>query len=72
MYISVRQFEDARGMLADYTNRRPYDPEGLYYYGQAMEGLGRKEEARELYQRAVEADRTPPRSITLWPRQPVD
>ena len=21
-------------------DRRPYDPEGLYYYGQALEGLG--------------------------------
>jgi tetratricopeptide (TPR) repeat protein len=61
MYISVRQFEDARGMLADYTDRRPYDPEGLYYYGEAMEGSGRKTEARELYQRSVEADRTAPR-----------
>jgi len=61
MYISVRQFEDARGMLADYTGRRPYDPEGLYYYGEAMAGLGRKQEALELYQRAVEADRTAPR-----------
>ena len=61
LYITVRQYEDARGMLADYADRRPYDPEGLYYYGQAMEGLGRLAEARELYGRAVEADRTAPR-----------
>ena len=26
-----------------------YDPEGLYYYGQSLEGLGRVEEAREMY-----------------------
>jgi len=43
------------------VERRPYDPEGLYYYGQTMEGLGDKAEARELYARAVEADRTAPR-----------
>ncbi|MBZ5575628.1 MAG: tetratricopeptide repeat protein [Acidobacteriia bacterium] len=61
LYIAVRQYEDARAMLADYADRRPYDPEGLYYYGQAMEGLGRTAEARELFERAVEADRTAPR-----------
>jgi tetratricopeptide (TPR) repeat protein len=61
MYVRVRQYEDARHMLADYAERRPYDPEGLYYYGQALEGLGKMEEAREMYDRAVEADRTAPR-----------
>lgn len=61
MYITVRQYEDARQMLADYVGRRPYDPEGLYYYGQALEGVGRASEAREVYERAVEADRTAPR-----------
>jgi tetratricopeptide (TPR) repeat protein len=61
MYIKVRQYEDARHMLADYVERRSYDPEGLYYYGQALEKLGRISEAREMYERAVEADRTAPR-----------
>jgi hypothetical protein len=45
----------------DYVERRPYDPEGLYYYGQALEGLGRAEEAREAYGRAIDAARTAPR-----------
>jgi tetratricopeptide (TPR) repeat protein len=61
MYINVRQYEDARQMLADYVERRPYDPEGLYYYGRALEGLSRMPQAREMYERAVEADRTAPR-----------
>lgn len=61
MYITVRQYEHARQMLVDYVERRPYDPEGLYYYGQSLEGLSRVPEAREMYQRAVEADRTAPR-----------
>jgi tetratricopeptide (TPR) repeat protein len=61
MYLTVRQYEDARQMLADYIDRRPYDPEGLYHYGQALEGVGRAKEAREMHQRAVEADRTAPR-----------
>jgi predicted Zn-dependent protease len=61
MYITVRQYKDAQQMLADYVERRPYDPEGLYHYGQALEGLGRTADAREAYDRAIEADRTAPR-----------
>jgi tetratricopeptide (TPR) repeat protein len=61
MYITVRQFEDARQMLADYIDRHPYDVEGLYYYGQSLEGLNRLARAREMYQRAVESDRSAPR-----------
>lgn len=61
MYVTVRQYEDARQMLADYVERRPYDPEGLYYYGQALEGVGRPVDAGDAYSRAVEADRTAPR-----------
>ena len=55
LYNSARQFEDARQELARYVERRPYDPEGLYYYGQSLEGLGRFAEAREIYARASAA-----------------
>jgi tetratricopeptide (TPR) repeat protein len=55
LYISARQFEDARHELAEYVERRPFDPEGLYHYGQALEGLGKTKEAREAYNRAAEA-----------------
>lgn len=61
MYLTVRQYEHARQMLADYIGRHPYDVEGLYEYGQALEGLNRPAEAREMYERAVESDRTAPR-----------
>jgi tetratricopeptide (TPR) repeat protein len=55
LYNSARQFEDARHELAEYVERRPFDPEGLYHYGQALEGLGKTKEAREAYDRAAEA-----------------
>jgi tetratricopeptide (TPR) repeat protein len=61
VYVTARQYEDARNELAEYVERRPYDPEGLFYYGQALDGLGRREEARQAYQRAVDAVRTAPR-----------
>jgi tetratricopeptide (TPR) repeat protein len=63
IYVSVRQYRDARNELAPYVERWPYDPEGLFYYGQAMEGLGDAAAAREMYVRAVEAARTAPRYI---------
>ena len=61
IYVAARQYADARNELAIYTERRPYDPEGLYYYGQALEGLGDVAAARDAYARAVEADHTAPR-----------
>jgi tetratricopeptide (TPR) repeat protein len=61
MYLAAKQYEDARRELAMYIERRPYDPEGLYYYGQALEHLGDTAGAREMYARAVEAARATPR-----------
>jgi tetratricopeptide (TPR) repeat protein len=61
LYIAAGQFEDARHELAVYVERRPYDPEGLYYYGQTLENLGRAAEAREVYRRATEAAQAAPR-----------
>jgi tetratricopeptide (TPR) repeat protein len=55
LYNSAHQFEDARHELSEYVERRPFDPEGLYHYGQALEGLGKTKEAREAYDRAAEA-----------------
>jgi len=72
VYLAARQYEDARRFLAEYLERRPYDPEGLYYRGQALEGLGRVTEAREAYARAAEAVSTAPRFrrrfIAKWSR----
>ena len=72
VYLAARQYEDARRFLAEYIDRRPYDPEGLYYLGQALEGLGRAGEAREAYARTAEAVSTAPRfrrrAIAKWSR----
>jgi tetratricopeptide (TPR) repeat protein len=72
VYLAARQFEHARKFLSDYVERRPYDPEGLYYLGQSLEGLGRMAEARAAYERSIEAVRTAPRYrkrvIAQWSR----
>jgi Tfp pilus assembly protein PilF len=73
LYIAARQFEHARGELELYVERRPYDPEGLFYLGQAMTALGRTAEARGFYERSIEAARIAPaylqRSAAKWSRQ---
>jgi tetratricopeptide (TPR) repeat protein len=61
VYLALGRLEDARRELAIYTDRRPYDPEGLYYYGEALERSGEGAQAQEMYARAVEAARTAPR-----------
>lgn len=72
VYVSARQYEDARHQLAEYVELRPYDTEGLFYYGQALEGLGKIDEAREVYERASEAAGLAPlylrRSAAKWSR----
>ena len=60
-YLALERPGDARRELAVYVGRRPYDPQGLYYYGRAQEELGDRRAAREAYARAVEAARTAPR-----------
>lgn len=61
VYLALGRAVDAHRELSIYTERRPYDPEGLYYYGQALAAGGDAARAREMYARAVEADRTAPR-----------
>ena len=60
-WLALGQLEDARRELELYTDRREYDPEGLYHYGQVLERMGDPAKARQMYVRAVEADRTAPR-----------
>jgi tetratricopeptide (TPR) repeat protein len=70
IYLALGQVPEAARHLELYTDRREYDPEGLYLYGQALERLNRP--AREFYVRAVEAARTTPRYrqgiVARWSR----
>ena len=59
--LELGNFAEAKQWLESYVDRWEYDPEGLYWYGQALEGMGNREDARRMYARAVEAARTAPR-----------
>lgn len=60
-YFEASQFEDSRAALTTYTERRSYDPEGLFWYGKTLAGLNRIVEAREAFGRCVEAVDTMPK-----------
>jgi Tfp pilus assembly protein PilF len=60
-YFGASRFAEAEAALAKYTNRRAYDPEGLYWYGKTLLRLDRPAEARALFERSVEAAKTMPR-----------
>jgi tetratricopeptide (TPR) repeat protein len=61
LYIAAGRYDDALRKLEVYIERRPYDPEGLYHYGFALEKTGDGPRAHEMYERAIEAARTAPR-----------
>jgi Flp pilus assembly protein TadD len=42
-------------VLARFTERRAYDPEGLVYYGQALQQVGSAAQARAAFESAIEA-----------------
>jgi tetratricopeptide (TPR) repeat protein len=59
-YLGAKMFAEAKDALATFVERRPYDPEGLYYYGKTFEQLGEPQQAREIFQRCIEAVKTMP------------
>jgi hypothetical protein len=59
-YLAAGRVDEARAALEKYTTRREYDPEGLYWYGKTLKQLGRAAEAKEMFERCVEAARTMP------------
>jgi Tfp pilus assembly protein PilF len=60
-YFGASRLDDAAAALEKYTQRRSYDPEGLYWYGKSLAALGRTAEAREAFGQCVEAVDTMPK-----------
>jgi tetratricopeptide (TPR) repeat protein len=57
-YADAGMYDEAREALERYVERRPYDPEGLYYLGDTYAKRGDDARAREMFERCVEAART--------------
>ncbi|HEX8773465.1 MAG TPA: tetratricopeptide repeat protein [Pyrinomonadaceae bacterium] len=59
-YVAASMYNEAREALETYVERRPFDPEGLYYLGRSLKELGHTPESQEMFQRCIEAVKTMP------------
>src|SRR5262249_34306267 len=59
-YEAADMCQDARAALEKYVERRPFDPEGLYYFGKTLNRLEEAMLAREMHERCIEAVKTAP------------
>lgn len=71
--LELGNVELALPQLEYYAERREYDPQGQYWLGVAYKTLGRTEDARATFERAIEAARTAPphlrRQMSRWASQ---
>src|SRR3984957_19909771 len=71
-YYRSGRLEEARRALSKFVERRAYDPEGLYWYGRTLLGLGRVDDARQQFEQCREAVETMPanrrRQLGKWKR----
>lgn len=60
-YFGAGQLPEAAAALQKYTERRSYDPEGLFWFGKTLAALGKAVEAREAFGQCIEAVDTMPK-----------
>lgn len=69
-YLAANMYKEASDALEKYVDRRPVDPEGLYYFGKSLKGLGENDRAHEMFEQAVESVKSSPdyrrRDIQKW------
>jgi regulator of sirC expression with transglutaminase-like and TPR domain len=69
-YMAANMNPEAADALEKYVDRRPVDPEGLYYLGKVLKAQGKSERAREMFEQAVESVKIAPhyrrREIQKW------
>ena len=69
-YHDAGMFREATDALEKYIERRPVDPEGLYYLGRALKAGGNADRAREMFDQAVDSVNSSPhyrrREIQKW------
>jgi hypothetical protein len=71
-YLEANMLTPARDALEKFVERRAFDVEGLYYFGQVLKAQGETEKAREMFEQAVESAKASPdyrrRSTRQWSR----
>jgi tetratricopeptide (TPR) repeat protein len=59
-YLAANMFKEAADALEKYVDRRPVDPEGLYYLGRVLKAQGDSDRAREMFEQAVDSVNSSP------------
>ena len=69
-YLSANMFKEAIDALEKYVERRPVEPEGLYYLGKALKAQGHNARATEMFEQAIDSVNSSPdyrrRDIQKW------
>lgn len=69
-YQAAGMNSEAYVALEKFVDRRPVDPEGLYYFGVLLKEKGERDRAKEMFAAAVEAARLSPdfrrRDLRYW------
>lgn len=69
-YLAAKMMNEAAEALEKFIDRRPVDPEGLYYLGTVLKAKGDDARAREMFEQAIESVRIAPayrrREIGKW------
>ena len=69
-YLDAGMFKEATDALEKYVDRRPVDPEGLYYLGRALKAQGNTDRSREMFEQAVDSVNSSPdyrrREVQKW------
>ncbi len=59
-YLDAGMFNEAHEALEKFTTRRSADVEGLYYFGKVLKALGKTEEARAVFEQAIQSANSSP------------
>lgn len=69
-YLDANMYTEAGDALEKFVDRRPVDPEGLYYLGRVLKAQGNSDRAREMFEQAVDSVNSSPayrqREIRKW------
>jgi hypothetical protein len=71
-YLAAGMYQEAHQALEKYVDRRPYDPEGLFHFGETLRNLGADQRAQEMYKQCIQAVKTMPyyrrNEVSKWSR----
>jgi tetratricopeptide (TPR) repeat protein len=69
-YLDANMYTEAADALEKFVDRRPVDPEGLYYFGRTLKAQGNSDRAKEMFEQAIDSVDSSPayrqREIRKW------